>query len=144
MISVLLPVFNSEKYLRECIESILNQTYEDFELVIVDDGSIDNSGKIIEEYARKDPRIVFLKKENEKSISKTRNFLLQHVRGEYFIFVDSDDIVDKNFLKILLKILLLSIPLYFFCYFYYITTTITFIKKMIGVFLQINYKICRQ
>lgn len=103
MISVLLPVFNSQKYLSSCIESILKQSYGDFELVIVDDGSIDNSGKIIKEYADKDKRIKPFYKDNEKSIAKTRNFLLEKVSGEYFIFVDSDDVVEKDFLKILLE-----------------------------------------
>ena len=102
MISVLLPVFNSQKYLSECISSILNQSYGDFELVIVDDGSIDQSGKIIKQFAEKDNRIKAFYKENEGSISKTRNFLLEKVNGEFFIFVDSDDIVEKDFLKILL------------------------------------------
>lgn len=103
MISVLLPVYNSQKYLPQCIESILNQSYEDFELVIVDDDSIDKSGDIIKGYAAKDKRIKPFRKENEGSISKTRNFLLEKVNGEYFIFVDSDDIVEKDFLKILLE-----------------------------------------
>lgn len=103
MISVLLPVFNSQKYLHNCIESILNQSYEDFELVIVNDGSIDKSQEIIEEYAKKDKRIKPFFKENEGSISKTRNYLLDHINGEYFVFIDSDDIVEKDFLKILLE-----------------------------------------
>ncbi len=103
MISVLLPVFNSQKYLSSCIESILAQSYGDFELVIVDDGSIDKSGEIIKEFASKDTRIKYFYKENEKSISKTRNFLLDHINGEYFVFIDSDDIVEKDFLRILLE-----------------------------------------
>lgn len=103
MISVLLPVFNSQKYLSSCINSILEQSFGDFELIIVDDGSIDESGKIIKEFASKDPRIKSFYKENEGSISKTRNFLLEKVSGEYFVFVDSDDIIEKDFLKILLE-----------------------------------------
>lgn len=103
MISVLLPVFNSQKYLHNCIESILNQSYEDFELVIVNDGSIDKSQEIIEEYAKKDKRIKPFFKENEGSISKTRNYLLDRINGEYFVFIDSDDIIEKDFLKILLE-----------------------------------------
>ena len=103
MISVLLPVFNSQKYLSSCIESILNQSYGDFELIIVNDGSIDNSADIIKEYADKDIRIKTFYKENEGSIAKTRNYLIDKVSGDYFIFVDSDDIVEKDFLKILLE-----------------------------------------
>lgn len=101
MISVLVPVFNSQQYLRNCLKSILNQSFTDFELVIVDDGSIDQSYKIIEEFAKQDTRIKAFRKENEKSISKTRNFLLDHISGDYFIFIDSDDIIEKDFLKIL-------------------------------------------
>lgn len=103
MISVLVPVYNSSKYLAKCLRSILNQTYRDFELVIVNDGSKDNSGEIIESFASKDKRVVSLYKENQKSISKTRNFLLDHIKGDYFIFIDSDDIVDKRFLEYLFK-----------------------------------------
>ena len=103
MISILLPVFNSERYISSCIDSILKQSYGDFELIICNDGSIDKSGDIIQEFASKDKRIKSFYKENEKSISKTRNFLLEKVRGEYFIFVDSDDIVEKDFLMILLE-----------------------------------------
>ena len=103
MISVLLPVFNSQKYLSDCINSILNQSYEDFELVIVDDGSIDQSGEIIKQFIEKDGRIKAFYKENEGSISKTRNFLLEKVTGDFFIFIDSDDIIEKDFLKILLE-----------------------------------------
>ena len=95
MISVLVPVFNSQQYLRNCLKSILNQSFTDFELVIVDDGSIDQSYKIIEEFAKQDTRIKAFRKENEKSISKTRNFLLDHISGDYFIFIDSDDIIEK-------------------------------------------------
>ncbi len=103
MISVLLPVYNSQKYLASCIESILNQSYGDFELVIVNDGSIDKSEEIIKGYVEKDLRIKYFYKENEGSISKTRNYLLDRVNGEYFVFVDSDDIIEKDFLKILIE-----------------------------------------
>lgn len=103
MISILLPVYNSQKYLPNCLDSILNQSYGDFELIIVNDGSIDNSGSIIEEYAKKDNRIKYFYKDNEKSISKTRNYLLDKISGDYFIFIDSDDVIDKDFLKILLE-----------------------------------------
>ena len=103
MISILLPVFNSQQYLSSCINSILEQSYGDFELVIVDDGSVDESGQIIKEFASKDSRIKSFYKENEGSISKTRNFLLEKVTGEYFVFIDSDDVIEKDFLKILLE-----------------------------------------
>ena len=101
MISVLVPVYNSQKYLKACLKSILKQSFKDFELIIVNDGSTDKSEEIILELMKKDNRIVYYKKENEKSISKTRNYLLKKIKGEYFIFIDSDDIVEKDFLKIL-------------------------------------------
>lgn len=103
MISVLVPVYNSEKYLGTCIKSILKQTYKDFELVLLDDGSTDGSFSVMEEFKRADERVKVYKKENEKSVSKTRNRLLELINGEYFIFVDSDDEVDEKFLEILYK-----------------------------------------
>lgn len=103
MISVLVPVYNSEKYLSDCIESILNQTYEDFELILLDDGSTDGSYNIMEKFKDIDGRVKIFHKDNEKSVSKTRNKLLNLISGEYFVFIDSDDEVDEKFLEILYK-----------------------------------------
>lgn len=91
-VSVIVPVYNTEKYLPRCIESILAQTFTDFELILVNDGSTDNSGKICDEYAKKDSRIVVIHKENGGA-SSARNKGLEIVQGEWISFVDSDDYI---------------------------------------------------
>ena len=87
-ISVIAPIYKVEKYLPRCIESILNQTYKDIELILVDDGSPDNSGKICDEYASKDERVKVIHKKNE-GVSKARNTGIECAQGEYFFFIDS-------------------------------------------------------
>lgn len=89
-ISVIVPIYNVEKYLHKCIDSILNQTLKNIEIILVNDGSTDNCGKIIDEYAKKDERIIVIHKENEGQ-SSARNKGLDIARGEYIGFVDSDD-----------------------------------------------------
>lgn len=101
-ISVVIPVYNSEKYIEECINSITNQTYKNIEIIIVNDGSIDNSEKIIKEYALKDKRIKYIYKLNE-GVSKARNTGIKISTGKYITFVDSDDIVEKNYLHNLIN-----------------------------------------
>ena len=103
LISVLIPMYNSEKYILECISSIQSQTYNNFEIIVVDDGSSDNSNEIVRNLAINDSRIKLFKKENEKSLSIARNYLLSKISGEYFIFVDSDDVVSPLFLELLMK-----------------------------------------
>lgn len=102
IISVIVPIYNSEKYLNKCIDSILNQSYKNFELILIDDGSKDNSLSICNKYAALDSRVKVHHKENE-GIAKTRNYGLQVACGEYITFVDSDDYVDNNFLKLLFE-----------------------------------------
>lgn len=92
LISVIVPVFNSERFLPRCIESIITQSYRDIELLLVDDGSADRSGAICDEYAMTDSRIRVFHKENG-GVSSARNLGLAQARGEYIHFVDSDDIV---------------------------------------------------
>lgn len=92
LISVIMPVFNREKYLAEAIESVLNQTYDCFEFIIIDDGSTDGSWKIIDAYSKKDNRIKAFKNEFNKRISNTRNFGLDKSEGKYIAVMDSDDI----------------------------------------------------
>lgn len=88
--SVIIPVYNSEKYLDKCLDSILNQGYEDFEIIVVNDGSTDSSDSIIKNYLEKDSRIKYFCKENE-GVSAARNFGMKMASGEYILFVDSDD-----------------------------------------------------
>lgn len=103
LVSVLIPMYNSEKYIKECILSILKQTYKNIEVVVMNDGSVDKSEEIVNELAKMDSRIKLYKKENEKSVSLTRNSLLKKITGEYFIFVDSDDIVSPVYIERLMK-----------------------------------------
>ena len=97
-ISVILPVYNVEKYIARCLDSIVNQTYKNIEIIVVDDGSSDNSGKICEEYKQRDNRIKVLHIDNV-GVSNARNIALQEVSGEYIQFVDSDDYIEKEMLQ---------------------------------------------
>lgn len=99
-ISIIVPVYNVEKYLSRCIDSILSQTFTDFEILLVNDGSTDGSGNICEEYAKKDNRIRVLHKNNE-GVSSARNTGLDNAKGDWIAFVDSDDWIDRNMYYIL-------------------------------------------
>ena len=101
-ISIIVPVYQVEKYIRQCIDSILVQTFTDFELILVDDGSKDNSGKICDEYAEKDKRIRVIHKENG-GLSDARNKGLDNAAGKYFMFVDGDDYIAPNMAECLYK-----------------------------------------
>ena len=100
IISVIVPVYKVEPYLRECIDSILNQTFKDFELILVDDGSPDNCPVICDEYAKKDSRVVVIHKENG-GVSSARNEGLNSAKGEFISFVDGDDYLEKEYLETL-------------------------------------------
>ena len=101
-VSVVVPVYNVEEYLGECIESLINQSFEDIEIILVDDGSKDLSGAICDEYAIKDNRIKVFHKENEGA-SVARKFGVENSSGEYISFVDSDDYVERDFINELYK-----------------------------------------
>ena len=95
--SVVIPVYNVEKYLRDCVDSVLSQSFEDFELILVDDGSKDSSGAICDEYAAKDERVKVIHKENGGQ-STARNAGIDAASGEFAVFLDSDDLIcDNNF-----------------------------------------------
>lgn len=96
-ISVIIPVYNTEKYLRECLDSVLAQTFTDFEVLVINDGSTDSSGKICDEYAQKDARVKVFHKENG-GVSSARNLGLDNAKGEWITFVDSDDSIKENYL----------------------------------------------
>lgn len=102
VISVIVPVYNVEKVLYHCIDSILNQSFSDFELILVDDGSTDNSGKICDEYSEKDNRIRVIHKPNG-GVSSARNAGIEAAQGEYICFVDSDDYLESNYLEKLIE-----------------------------------------
>ncbi len=103
MISVIVPVYNSEKYLNECIASICNQSYKDFEIIIVNDCSSDASGSIIEQLVLIHPNIVSITLSKNSGLSAARNAGLDAAKGEYVCYVDSDDILERNYLESLYK-----------------------------------------
>ena len=94
-VSIIVPVYNVENYLKKCLDSLINQTLKDIEIIIVNDGSTDNSKSIIEEYAKNDNRIVVCEKKNG-GLSDARNFGLNYVNSEYVAFLDSDDYVELS------------------------------------------------
>ncbi len=100
IISVIIPVYNTEKYLSKCLETVTNQTMTNLDILLIDDGSTDNSGKICDEWANKDTRIRVFHKKNE-GIAAVRNLGLKEANGKYIAWVDSDDYVELNFLEIL-------------------------------------------
>lgn len=91
LVSIIMPAYNAERYIGEAIDSIINQTYKNWELLICDDASTDKTAKIIDIYVRKDSRITFFKNQYNLKLLKTRNFLLQHVKGSLITFQDADD-----------------------------------------------------
>ena len=96
--SVIVPVYNAEKYLERCIKSIVNQTYKGFEVIVINDGSTDNSLTLLQELGEKDERINLINRKN-KGVSSARNEGIQKARGEYILFVDADDYIDKKLLE---------------------------------------------
>lgn len=102
MVSIIVPVYNAEKYLRQCLDSIQSQTYTDFEVILVDDGSTDCSGAICDEYAQKDKRFRVVHQKNG-GVSVARNKGLDNAEGDSIVFIDSDDYIDSMFLQNLTK-----------------------------------------
>ncbi len=103
LISIVVPVYNVERYLKRCVESIRHQSYQNLEIILVDDGSTDSSGKLCEELAAADKRIQVIHKENS-GLSDARNTGMEHAAGEYLAFVDSDDYLDENYVQYLYEI----------------------------------------
>ena len=95
LISIIVPIYNSEKYLKQCLDSLLQQSYTNIEIICIDDGSKDCSSEIVEEYMRYDNRVKLIKQENA-GVSRTRNNGINYAQGEYIMFVDSDDWIDLN------------------------------------------------
>lgn len=100
MISVIVPVYNAETYLNECIDSILRQTHRDFELILIDDGSTDTSGELCDLYASKDSRVQVVHTANHGA-SAARNTGIDRANGDYILFIDSDDTIDPDYIEIL-------------------------------------------
>ena len=102
LVSIIVPVYNVELYIRECIDSLICQTYKNIEIIIVDDGSTDSSKTICDEFAKKDDRVIVLHKDNG-GLSDARNFGMKYAKGDYISFVDSDDFVDNKFISFLME-----------------------------------------
>lgn len=104
MISIIVPVYNVEGYIEKCIQSLMNQTYHNLEIILVDDGSTDGSGHICDIYANKDDRIIILHKENG-GLSDARNYALDRAHGEFIAFVDGDDWVHPQMYELMQKVM---------------------------------------
>ncbi|MDX4013216.1 glycosyltransferase, partial [Aliarcobacter skirrowii] len=98
LVSVIIPIYNTEKFLEQCIDSILNQTLKDIEIILINDGSTDNSYKILQEYEKKDSRIVLINQKN-KGVGEARNFGIKIAKAPYLAFVDSDDFISPLMLE---------------------------------------------
>ena len=113
-ISVIIPVYNTEKYLRYCLDSVLNQTFQDIEVLCIDDGSTDTSADILREYAQMDNRVNFIHQKN-KGLSAARNVGIENISGEYCYFLDSDDYINNNLFEYAMKIFD-NFDIDFFCF----------------------------
>lgn len=105
LFSIIVPIYNIENYIEKCVESLINQTYKNLEIILVDDGSTDSSGKICDKYIEKDNRIKTIHKENG-GLSSARNSGIEVAVGDYVLFVDGDDFLSKNAVEILVKTLI--------------------------------------
>ena len=101
-VSIIVPVYNSELYLKSCVDSLINQRYADIEIILVDDGSKDNSGKLCDEFKEKNEKIVVIHKENGGT-STAKNLGIENAKGKWIVFVDSDDYVDDNYVDHLIE-----------------------------------------
>ena len=102
LVSVIIPAYNAEKYLGFCLDTVIAQTHKKLEIIVINDGSKDNTGKICDEYAEKDSRVRVIHQENH-GVAFTRNVGLDEATGEYIAFIDSDDYVKSNYIEVLLK-----------------------------------------
>ncbi|MCK3656940.1 hypothetical protein A4G19_14855 [Pasteurellaceae bacterium Macca] len=103
LISVIMPIYNREKYLNEAIQAVINQTYQNLEIILINDGSSDNSAQIMECWAKKDPRIITIHNEHNLGLIKTLNKAIQFAKGEFIARTDSDDIVFPHWISSILK-----------------------------------------
>ena len=102
LVSVIIPCYNSEKYLDRCLESVTNQTYKKLDIILVDDGSTDNTSSLCDSWAEKDDRISVFHIKNS-GVANARNLALKYAKGEFIAFVDSDDVVEPNIIEVLLN-----------------------------------------
>ena len=104
LISVIVPIYHVEQYLTRCVESLVNQTYSNFEIILVDDGSPDNCPKMCDDWAKKNSRIKVIHKENG-GLSDARNAGMQIANGDVISFIDSDDWIDPKFFEVMLNVM---------------------------------------
>ena len=102
LVSIIIPAYNIENYILKCLQSLMKQTYRNFEVIVIDDGSKDATGTLCDQFAKKDKRFRVIHKENT-GVSDTRNIGMDEANGEYFIFVDGDDYVTKDYISTLLS-----------------------------------------
>lgn len=105
LVSVLVAAYNVEKYVAHCIETIMNQKYDNLEIIVVDDASTDNTGKIVDDFVSKDSRIAVFHHSFNEGLSSARNTGLEHAHGEYITFIDSDDWLEPDYIEYLMKII---------------------------------------
>lgn len=106
-VSIIVPIYNVQNYLGECLDSILNQTHKNIEIILINDGSTDDSSEIMKKYASKDNRIICINKENE-GVSLTRNIGINYATGDYVCFSDADDILEKDYVDYLLNLIVMN------------------------------------
>ena len=99
LITVIIPVYNGEKYLSECLDSVLKQTYQNLEIIVVNDGSTDNTKSIVEDCSRRDGRVLLLNSEESRGVSEARNYGIKNTKGNYICFIDSDDVVKSDYIE---------------------------------------------
>lgn len=142
MLSVIVPVYMVENYLPQCIDSIINQTYRDIEIILVNDGSLDNCGKICDDYAKKDQRIRVFHK-NNGGLSDARNYGIARANGEYLGFVDSDDWIEPNMFEILTNLAEGNKADIVSCGFYYEYSDCTKIHENLEDVFDDNINVCK-
>lgn len=100
LISIIIPIYKVEEYLKRCVDSVINQTYKNLEIILIDDGSPDSCGKICDEYAKINNKIYVIHQQNQ-GVSAARNAGIDKAKGKYICFIDSDDYVDANYIEVL-------------------------------------------
>ena len=102
LVSIIIPVYNVQEYLEQCLESVVRQTYTNIEIILINDGSTDNSSVICDKYAKQDTRVIFISKDNQ-GVSSARNMGLMASAGDFVTFIDSDDFIEENYIELLLS-----------------------------------------
>lgn len=102
-VTIIIPVYNSEKYLGKCLDSVLNQTYTNFEIILVNDGSTDKSQDVINEYKQKWPDKIIAIEQNNKGVAITRNDSIKRAKSDYIMFIDNDDFIEKDYIETYMK-----------------------------------------